>query len=342
MTIGHNGGPQITPDEAYPDREGFITVGRSLRNHPVVGFGLKGPYVPSEAWLDLIMECKFREGRVINGGRIMTIMPGQLVGAVSWLASRWQWTPKQVRIFLDRLESEGMITRGFPDAEKCDFGATAGNHGNQTDNQSGKHKGKQAHFLSICNYAIYQFISENIGQIKGQIKSHSEGQIKGKQRANKGQQYKEEHWNTGIQEKEEREEKGEALPLAAVAAPAPEALDCIAGFNAYNELAQRIGLPVARSLTPQRRKSMAARMREHGGFEAWGIALANVERSAFLRGNNNRGWRADLDFLLQASRFAKVVDGTYGNGAHADCEPKETQVERMRRLLGEMDQEKRT
>ena len=46
-------------------------------------------------------------------------------------------------------------------------------------------------------------------------------------------------------------------------------------------------------------------------------ALANIERSSFLTGTNDRGWRASLDFLLQPASFAKVHDGGYGNGRHA-------------------------
>jgi uncharacterized protein YdaU (DUF1376 family) len=120
--------------------------------------------------------------------------------------------------------------------------------------------------------------------------------------------------------------------------------DALEAFEAYNNLALKVGLPQARTLTPQRRKNLMARLREHGGLEAWGIALANIERSAFLRGRNDRGWRCDLDFLLQASRFAKVVDGTYGNGAHAEDpeHPEETPQQRNRRLMAEaVEQEKR-
>jgi hypothetical protein len=78
-----------------------------------------------------------------------------------------------------------------------------------------------------------------------------------------------------------------------------------------------------------------ARLREHGGMDAWGIVLGNIEKSAFLRGNNPRGWTVNFDFLLQAASFSKVVDGTYGNGAHASQSmPQENYVERMRRLMG--------
>ncbi len=193
-SIGHNGGPPI--DDSYPDRDGFVTIGRSIRSHPIVGFGVKGPYVPAEAWMDLIMECRYRDGRVTNGGVVMTIKPGQLLGAVSWLAQRWKWTPKQVRHFLEKLEENGMITKGYS-APETQVSEPAKNPGNQ----NGIHKGKQSHFITLCNYEIYQFVQSKKGQIEGQ----TTGQTNGKSGANQGQQYKEEHWNTGIQEQPEKE-----------------------------------------------------------------------------------------------------------------------------------------
>lgn len=131
--------------------------------------------------------------------------------------------------------------------------------------------------------------------------------------------------NQKVSEESEEKEGGADAPAAGAAllvpidpgALTPVEVDALEAFNLWNDLAVRIGLPVARSLTPQRRRGIVARMREHGGPNAWRQALANVERSAFLQGQNDRRWRADLDFLLQASRFAKVVDGAYGNGAYA-------------------------
>lgn len=133
--------------------------------------------------------------------------------------------------------------------------------------------------------------------------------------------------------KEERKKEGRSLTFAACAAS--PASDATIAFDEFNGLATRIGLPVARSLTPQRQKLLTARMREHGGLQAWRLALANIERSAFLQGRNDRGWRCDLDFLLTASKFSKVVEGTYGNGAHAKpAAPVESSYERMNRLMG--------
>lgn len=338
-TLGHNGGPPLDRDTSYPDRDGFITVGRSIRNHPIVGFGVKGPYVPAEAWLDLIMECKYREGRVNNGGHLMTIRPGQMVGAVSWLAQRWSWTPKQVRHFLDRLEEDGMITRGFGEPQNSDSGATAENHGNQNGNQSDKHRGKQAHFLTICNYAIYQFVSEKMGQTNGQMEGQSQGTTKGNLGANKGQQYIEEQRNTGTKEQEEKTplppEGGSREERAAINRKAAKA-----AFSEWQAFARRIDLSVPRDSTFEVfGKKLATRLFEHAespkGFDqmmaVFDLALANVEKSKWLRGMTTN-FRADLKFLCQRESFAKLINGDYGNGAHA--EPKESKLAFRARVLG--------
>ena len=107
-------------------------------------------------------------------------------------------------------------------------------------------------------------------------------------------------------------------------------------FSLYNETALRCALSQAVSLTPERKKKIRARISDHGGVEAWKTAMANIERSAFLRGKNDRSWRADLDFVLQPSSFTRLVEGGYGNGAHAEGDtPEETPQQRNRRLMAE-------
>jgi uncharacterized protein YdaU (DUF1376 family) len=89
--------------------------------------------------------------------------------------------------------------------------------------------------------------------------------------------------------------------------------EALEAFQLYNDLAQKVGIPTATTLTPKRKRGILARLREHGGIEAWKAALTNIERSPFLCGKNDRGWTADLDFLLQAARFTKIVEGGYSN-----------------------------
>ncbi len=112
-----------------------------------------------------------------------------------------------------------------------------------------------------------------------------------------------------------KEESAYALSSSAP----PSDVPVLEAFQAWNAMALRCGLPQASRLTPKRKTQIRARIREHGP-DSWATALANVERSKFLRGID-RDWRASLDFLLQPSSFAKVVEGTYGNGAHAEDPP---------------------
>lgn len=96
----------------------------------------------------------------------------------------------------------------------------------------------------------------------------------------------------------------------------PTPLEALGAFEAWNATAARCGLAQAAKITPDRQRKIIARLRDYG-TDGWGRALANIERSSFLTGKNDRGWRADLDFLLQPASFSKVHDGTYGSGRHA-------------------------
>lgn len=102
-------------------------------------------------------------------------------------------------------------------------------------------------------------------------------------------------------------------PLPPKGGPSP--MDALRAFESYNALALRIGIPQASSLSPDRRRKIIARLRDHGP-DGWTRALANIERSSFLTGANDRGWRASLDWLLSPTKFAQVHDGGYGNGRH--------------------------
>lgn len=99
-------------------------------------------------------------------------------------------------------------------------------------------------------------------------------------------------------------------------APRPSAIAKEA-FSAFNETAQRCGLPLAKAYTKARATALYHRVKEAGGMDGFRAALANLEKSAFLQGNNDRGWKADLDFVCQPRSFAKLMDGGFGNGAHA-------------------------
>ena len=305
----------------------WFAVSRMMFEHYVVGAGhavapddpSRGAYSKMEAWLDLIAMAAYEKTAIMNKGREQEILPGQLMGAHTYLARRWNWTVKTVRVFVRQLELCEMITRAVHEIR---------------DKRDGNQKGNQCQVITISNYGNYQLPSDFQGQAKGQ----AEGQAEGKRGASEGQARGTNLTSKQPNNKQETPMSADAddheLELKDGRVTSAE-IDALAAFNAYNDMALRLGLPQARTLTPGRRKALKARLREHGGMPAWEQALANVERSAYLRGNNKNNWSADFDFLLQASRFAKVVDGTYGNGAHAAAMPvdKATRHARVRGIV---------
>lgn len=115
---------------------------------------------------------------------------------------------------------------------------------------------------------------------------------------------------------EPRAKSQEPIKETPVAPKGATPLQCLQAFEAYNALALRAGLPQASKLTPGRQRFIRCRIGDYpdGG---WDRMLANVEKSAFLTGQNDRGWRVDLDWLVKPANFCKVHDGSYGNGRHA-------------------------
>jgi uncharacterized protein YdaU (DUF1376 family) len=71
-----------------------------------------------------------------------------------------------------------------------------------------------------------------------------------------------------------------------------------------------LGFPAVAKMNAQRERLLAARLKDCT-LEEWQRAMDALERSAFCRGENDRGWRADFDFLLQPKSFTKLLEGAY-------------------------------
>lgn len=90
--------------------------------------------------------------------------------------------------------------------------------------------------------------------------------------------------------------------------PADEISEAVA---AYNETASRAGWPKIQRVSPARRAALSARLKDAGGVDGWRSALDRAANSAFLTGRNDRGWRADFDFLCKSQKFTKLQEGAY-------------------------------
>lgn len=301
--VGHNGGPQDSD---------WIRAYRSLRTHPVVGFlnpdgtVRRGKVVcETMAWLDLCMEANWRDRQVTNRGKVVLIERGQLLGARRWLSARWGWTEDKVRHFLTRLQADGMINLEGVKKEKI-APETRGN-----DTQSNTQK--RAHFantITICNYNIYQTVCE----LDEALSTQKKPQTTPKQPPHLKKERKDISPNGDSSPKQ-----GDLLPPAEpVASEKPKQIEAIEAARivarAWNEMAGRCGLAKIEKLTTTRGAAICRRILDAGSLEKFLAVMARIERTPWMLGENDRGWRADFDFILQPSSFTKLMEGAYERG----------------------------
>ncbi len=89
--------------------------------------------------------------------------------------------------------------------------------------------------------------------------------------------------------------------------------DIQTAFNEWNVCAENLSLAKAERLTTGRKNKLRACLKENG-LQGWRRALENLSRLPFCLGEGERGWRANLDFLLQPSSFQKVLEMAFGGG----------------------------
>ena len=78
--------------------------------------------------------------------------------------------------------------------------------------------------------------------------------------------------------------------------------------SVWNELAATWKLPTLRSLTAKRKRVLAARKRESGWWADWRRALAEIPKSAFLLGDNDRQWRANFDWFIRPGSILRFLE----------------------------------
>ena len=85
-------------------------------------------------------------------------------------------------------------------------------------------------------------------------------------------------------------------------------------LDQWNSFALEAGLAKCLKITGKRKSAVLARAREsefdlHKIFEA-------IRGSPFLLGDNDRGWKADFDFVFcSANNYLKILEGKYANSA---------------------------
>ncbi|WP_103173748.1 hypothetical protein [Paracoccus sp. SY] len=120
----------------------------------------------------------------------------------------------------------------------------------------------------------------------------------------------------------EGEEYGADAPLSDEASDDPPAppkpahtLDQLQeAVEAFNQAAIRQDWPTAQRLNDQRRAALRARLKEAGGLDGWGTAIAKAEASDFICGRTDKQWTGfSFDWLIGSKNFTKIMEGNYDN-----------------------------
>ena len=101
-----------------------------------------------------------------------------------------------------------------------------------------------------------------------------------------------------------------STPVTSKEVTSPDRVSVDEVLEGWNELAKAHGLSPIRKLTDQRRRKLLAQAKRFS-VPDWQAVFARISQSPFLKGENNRGWRCDFDFILSESNFVKILEGKY-------------------------------
>ena len=117
----------------------------------------------------------------------------------------------------------------------------------------------------------------------------------------------------------------------------------------YNNICK--SLPKCTRLTDKRRKAIIKIMNSFSEEEILQV-FTNLEQSDFCKGKNDRGWKANIDFILREDKFVATLEGRYNSksrGCNVEAisdkgaprkQVSKEEKEEMRRLveLGELEE----
>lgn len=105
-----------------------------------------------------------------------------------------------------------------------------------------------------------------------------------------------------IQDKQDKQDRVNEAPPAA---PPPNLI------SLWNSSCGK--LPKIERLTKNRKTQWEARWKEESSESYWESIIIRLALSNFCTGQNDRGWKASVDFLLKPDTHVKIAEGKYDN-----------------------------
>ncbi|MBR5271827.1 MAG: hypothetical protein IKU25_00310 [Clostridia bacterium] len=268
--------------------EGWIRIQRTITEHWIWNDPVKLKW-----WLDLLMLANYSETKVNVGLQIYECGRGEVISSLGGLAKRWGVTKDRVRNFLVLLEKDAMISHEsytkFTRITICNYDSYQTDlHDNQTIAKRSPNDCQ-----TIAKRSIY--IKE-----KKNIKENPLSK-------DKGQKKVDEQLSPSNSAEFEASIQREKLPSKEIK-------------DIWNECCP--SFPKLLTISENRKNKMRNRIAEMGGAEKALEILKGIfqkmESSAFLKGDNKRGWKASFDWLFENDKnWVKVWEGNYDSNNHS-------------------------
>lgn len=90
-------------------KRGHIRISRRMFDGQDAIWDAPEPFDRRSAWVDLIQYAEWRPRQRLVSGRPVELSRGEFLASIRFLAARWRWGTKRVRLFLSMLSDTGRI-----------------------------------------------------------------------------------------------------------------------------------------------------------------------------------------------------------------------------------------
>lgn len=157
--------------------------------------------------------------------------------------------------------------------------------------------------FTVLNYEEYQGSYEKNDETENEEKTESERSLNGpRTESERTENNTKNVKNVNKEKKDNKKEDKPSVPYQKIK-------------DLYNQICGEI-LPSIRTVSDRRRKHLRARWKEEGNLQVFEELFQKTINNDFLTGDNDRGWKADFDWLIKnQTNFNKVLEGKYDSGS---------------------------
>ena len=254
--------------------EGFICISRGIVAHWI----WSNP-VLFQRWVWMILSANYDDREVSFCYHRIMLHRGQLAVNLSYLSKIWHVSSQATHTFLVKLEDSGMVTRTVDD---------------------------KVTVITICNYDRYQL----------KMGTSVEGLVDGADNRMVDQVVNQTNKDNKIKTEIEKT-SDEVLCQVPLELDMPEAVEkeyisWEKFISFFNTAMRGKTIPKIRGyhLAEHRKRNIRARIREYGK-DAVIEVVKKAAASSFLNGGGDKGFVADIDWMMGPRNFPKILDGFY-------------------------------